>query len=251
MKKWQWIILAVIAYLVFLIAYMPAVYLSDYIQKQSQNKVSLSGVSGTLFEGESLFVTYDGMRIDNVKWSLSPWSLLLLQANVDMTGGSVRATERISLNGNLSVPFYNTKKLTLSDTRIFLPAKPIFAELNLGVPVTANGRFRIDISELTINNGCQSLSGTGNWLQASVNVLNNPLDLGNFDAALSCETPSFALQIAPSNGLELDAKILIDTQGKYSATGQFRIPDNYPNEIKQGASIFGNANEQGVYELNL
>jgi general secretion pathway protein N len=60
-----------------------------------------------------------------------------------------------------------------------------------------------------------------------------------------------AMQISPNNGIELDAKILFEVSGKYSAKGTFTIPNNFPNEVKQGAVYFGEAKGQGRYDLNI
>ena len=57
-------------------------------------------------------------------------------------------------------------------------------------------------------------------------------------------------QITPDNELSLAANISFDTAGRYGAKGTFRIPDNFPNEIKQGAQFFANRDAQGVYQLD-
>ncbi len=251
MKKWHWILLAVLAYLIFLVVYIPAIYVTDYLQKATQNKLGFYHVSGTLFSAKADLITYEGLRLNNVKWQLSPLYLLMLKANLDITGGDIRQPEQIYVKGRVKIPLLNTNNMMLKDTKVFMPAKPLLAQVKLPVPITASGRFTLNIKSFEFDQGCRELSATGNWLKAAVNVNNKPLDLGTFDAVLSCQSPLFSMKISPDNGIQLDANINLELNGKYSAKGQFVIPSNFPEEIKQGAQFFGSSKGQGVYELNL
>lgn len=230
---------------------MPAIYVTNYAQENTQNSLMFENVEGTLFTGMAKSVSYEGLRLNNVNWETSPFSLLLLTANLDITGGEIRKTEQIYLDGNIRMSLLNPQKFTASKARIIMPAKPLLAQVELPVTVVASGRFRMDIESMDYNNGCEQLSGKGSWIQAAMNINGKSLDLGGFNAVLSCETPALAMQISPDNGIELDAKIVFDPNGRYSAKGQFMIPDNFPNEVKQGAVFFGEAIGQGRYELNI
>lgn len=231
--------------------YMPAVYVTNYAQQNSQNRLSFDSVEGTVFSGQAKSATFDGLRLKNVNWELSPLSLLLLKANLDINGGDIRKTNEIHVSGIVETSLLNPESFSLSNMRILVPVKPMLAQLELPVTIVASGRFRIDIASIDYDEGCQSLAGKGSWMQAAMNINGKPLDLGGFDADLSCEAPAFAMQIAPTNGIELDAKITVDPSGKYSAKGKFSIPDNFPNEVKQGAVYFGESIGQGKYNLNI
>ena len=230
---------------------MPAIYATNYAQKNSQNRLSFDTVEGTLFSGKAKSASFGSLRINDLNWELSPFYLFLLTANIDVTGGAVRETEQIYVDGNMKLSLLNPQKFTASNARIMMPVKPLLAQVELPVTVVASGRFRLDIASMTYNEGCQQLSGTGNWLQAAMNINSKPLTLGGFNAVLGCEASALAIQISPDNGIELDAKILLAPNGKYSAKGQFTIPNNFPNEVKQGAVYFGEAKGQGRYELNI
>ena len=75
MRKLYWIILAIFTYLVFLIAYMPAIYVTNFIEdstkSDSQTNLRFEGVKGTLFEGSANAVTYNGNRVSQLKWDTS------------------------------------------------------------------------------------------------------------------------------------------------------------------------------------
>ena len=125
MKKWYWILLAVFTYLLCLIIYMPAIYVTNYAQQNTQNSLIFENVEGTLFTGMAKSVSYEGLRLNNVNWEISPFSLLLLTANLDVTGGEIRKTEQIYLDGNVKMSLLNPQKFTASKARIIMPAKPL------------------------------------------------------------------------------------------------------------------------------
>ena len=251
MKNWQWILFAVVTYLIFLVVYMPASYITNYVQDNTQNQVRFTGVSGTAFSGNADSLAFDGLRINDVSWKVSAASLLWLQTQVDIKGGAIRNAEQLYVGGTVMISLLSPERINVNDARLFVPAKPLLSQVNLPVAVTASGRFRVDIDSFTFDQGCQQLTGKGSWLQPAVNIEGSPLDLGGFNATLACETPSFALQVSPDNGISLDAKITVDQSGKYAALGSFIIPSNFPNEIKQGASFFGESQGQGKYNLDI
>jgi general secretion pathway protein N len=250
-KKWQWILLAIIAYFIFLIAYTPAQLVASYVQDSSQNKVRFNGVEGTLFSGTASKLSYEGLQVDDVHWELSALSLLILQANLDITGGAIRNTDKIFIDGNISLSLLNPQAIKVSKARIFAPAKPLLAQVELPVVVTALGRFRIDLEHFEFDEGCKELKGNGNWLKAALNINGKPLDLDSFNAALSCEEPNFVMQVTPDNGISLDAKITLNQNGNYAALGTYAIPADFPNEIKQGTPFFGPSLGQGRHKLEM
>lgn len=230
---------------------MPAIYATDYIHTSSKQTLKFEGVSGTVLEGRANAISYNGIRINNVSWQTSALSLLTFNVSVDVLGGAIRNTSQLYAKGNISVSLFGANKIKAENTTLFAPAKTLFAQLRLPVNITASGRFKLDIDEFVYDQGCIALQGKGNWLQASVNLNDRPVDFGSFDADLSCKSPNFALQIKPENGITLAADIEFDANGKYGAKGTFVIPENYPMEIQQGARIFAARDAQGVYQLNI
>ena len=255
MKKWYWAVLFILTYLFFLVAYTPASFVTNYLSEQSQKGAQkalvFTDVTGTLFEGTASSVSSQGIRINNVKWELSPWSLLLLQANLDLTGGNIRHTDQIFVKGNIAASILSPNKFSLHNTQVFLPTRTLLSQLKLPVFVTALGRFRVDVDRFSFDQSCQVLQGKGNWLKAAVNVNQKQIDFGSFSASLACEDGAFAMQIEPSNKLSLDAKVVLDMTGKYNINGNFTMPSDMPNEIKQAAPYFGREVTPGNFVINL
>ena len=250
MKKWHWILLAVFTYLLFLIAYTPASLVSELIHKQTNKQVTLYGVNGTLFSGSAEQVSAQGIHVNNVQWELSPLSLLMLKAKLDVKGGNIRNKDDIYVKGKLSASLLSPEKFSLQNASLFVPTKTLLSQIKLPVFVTASGRFRVDVNELEFDEGCQALQGKGNWLEAAVNVNKKEIDFGTFEAALSCDTPGFAVQILPGNRLSLDANLSIALNGKYKVTGEYAIDNSLPKEIQEAARFFGKPQGNGRYTIS-
>jgi len=250
-KKWQWFLLAILTYLLFLIAYTPASLVTGYAQSLSNKQVSFAGVSGTLFEGKAEQLTVQGMQVSNVEWQLSPWSLLLLKAKLDVKGGALRNSNEVYLKGSVNTSLLNPQKFSMHNASVFVPTKTLLSQFKLPVFVTASGRFRVDVDKLYFDQGCSELSGQGNWLNAAINVNKKDIDFGTFEAKLSCNTPAFAVQIMPDNKLALDANLSIDLQGNYKINGKYAISDDLPAEIQEAARFFGKPQGNGEYIITL
>ena len=87
-SKVSWIIGGILAFLLFAIAYMPAVQVIGRLSLP--NNVSISGVSGSLFSGKAQTVVVNSLPINNVKWELNPLHLLLGKVKLDLKAGNIR-----------------------------------------------------------------------------------------------------------------------------------------------------------------
>lgn len=252
MKSWMWAILAIITYLFLLIAYLPAAQFIAYAQNNNPNlPFTISKPEGTLWSGRADKVITQGIAVTNFRWELSPLALLIGRASLDLHAGKIRGSEQTYLKGNVSVSLFNTQNITADKFQLFLPAKSVMAQLPLPVPVSADGRFRLDIQTFKFNQTCIELDGKGSWLNGTVSGPSAVIDFGNFDANLSCEEEQFAIQVQPQNKLNLDAKVLLSVDGKYKINGRFKPSDDMPQEVKQAANFFGSADAQGFRKISL
>jgi len=252
MKPWKWVILAIFTYVILLIAYLPANKIVSYVQINNPKlPVVIGKVEGTLWSGKVDKIMTQGIVINNLRWEFSPWSLLLGKASIDLNGGKIRESDQAYVKGNISASLFNLQNVSAHELKLFLPARSVMAQLPLPVPVTADGRFRVDIQEFEFNNACVNLSGKGSWLKGTVSGPTGVIDFGNFDANLACEGEQFAIQIQPTNKLNLDAKVLLSVAGKYKINGRFKPSADMPKEVHQAANFFGAVDSEGFRKINL
>ena len=250
-KRWHWIVLGVVVYLTFLIAYIPAIYVASIVEKQSNGEVRLYNVSGTLFEGNASVLEAKGVRINNLDWTLSPWALLIARASLDIQGGAMRDAEQIYIDTDASIKLFSPEHFTLSDTTLLVPAKSALSQFALPIAVTAEGRFRLDLEKLKMHPQCTDLQGKGAWLNAEIDMPQRAVNLGSFEANMSCADGAFTVQVLPENSLQLKADIVVDATGDYSIDGTFKPDDSLPQDIQLGAESFFSKNEQGFYIISL
>lgn len=250
MKPWKWIVLAFLTYLVLLVAYLPAAHVLAYVQNQNPKlPVAIGTVEGSIWSGRVDRIMANGVLLNNFRWDLSAWSLLIGQAKVDVNGGKIRASDQAYIDGQISASLFDTQKISAEDLKVLLPAKAVIAQVPLPVPVTADGRFRIDVESFNFNKSCKTLNGTGRWLKGTVSGPTGVIDFGNYEAKLSCQDDKFVVQVLPDNKLNLDATVTLGMDGKYDLSGKFKPDDSMPKEVHTAAQYFGRADSQGFREL--
>ena len=250
LKNVYWYLLGSIASLAFLIAYVPASQ-GVYRATQAIPGLSVSGVSGTLWQGNIQRLNVQGIQLVNINWQLSPLALLGLQAKVDIRAGNLRSPQQLYVAGHISLPLFARSKFSMQDLRVLMPANMAMAQLTLPVPVNAQGRFEVALQNFEFDQGCAQLGGTGKWLNGSVSGTQGPISFGDFNAELSCDGRNFSAQIKPPNRLSLDAKVSVNLQGQYQVSGKFKPDPQLPAEVHQAAQFFGQPDAQGMRSINL
>jgi general secretion pathway protein N len=98
-------------------------------------------------------------------------------------------------------------------------------------------------------NGCQTFTGKGQWLNANFTGLNGVIELGNFDADLSCQDGNVVLNVKQPNSFGLTAKATIPVNMKFKIEGRFKPQASLPREVHQAAQFFGKADADGYYPI--
>ena len=84
MKKKYYILIAVIAYITFLLMTVPAQFITGIIGDNSP--VTMQGVSGTLWNGKAYLVSAPNrVQLNNTAWSFKPWKLLIGKIALDVS----------------------------------------------------------------------------------------------------------------------------------------------------------------------
>lgn len=242
----KWGLFCLIIYAVFLVVKLPAVHVLSQLTLPSQ--VKLSGVSGTIWQGKAQQVSYMGLPLENVNWSLSALPLIWGEVNANVKGGNFRQAEQIALNGHISA---SQSAVTAQDLTAYIPAYIAMAALPLPLPVKAEGRFKINLAELNYDyaTGCEQLTGDGQWLNAKVAGVKKLIDLGNFKANLGCEKQQVLVKVKQPNSLGLDAQVNLPANMKFTVSGRFKPADSLPKEVHQAALFFGNKGSDGYFPI--
>ncbi len=249
-SKVSWILGGIVAFLLFAIANMPAVQVIGRVNLPSN--VSLSGISGTLFNGKAQTVVANGLPINNVKWQLNPLYIFLGKIHLDVKAGNVRDKNDIAFEGPITTGLFSQERVKTENFTVYLPVDRVLAKVRLPLPVNAGGRFKVNLNELDFGPTCRALSGTGDWLNATVAGTQGPIDFGTYSAKLRCEGDDIGVTVSEPNllGLSMDAVIATNMKN-VKVSGKFKPDDSLPNEVHQASRFFGTPDADGYIPIKL
>lgn len=247
MKKSIFVVTFVVAYLIFAISTMPAAQVLSWVSLPKN--IKLVGVSGTVWQGKLQQVVYQNNVINNVRWQLSPWSLLVADPTIDTTfgGSSVDGPE-----GKAIVSGLLSQQIQLEQTEVFIEANQVIAQLPMPVPMTAAGLVRLTLPSFKMGQPiCQVATGKLNWRSAQVTAFQEAIDLDDLNANLACENGALTVTIDPNNILGLEFKATVSSIGKISGSGLLTPGASFPQKLKPALPFIGRADSRGRYPLKI
>lgn len=248
MKNTSLLVLAsILTFMFFLVAKMPA---NQVISRVTlPENISVTGVSGTLWNGNATQLLYNGLQVLDVNWHLDFLPLLIGRASLSIDAGSTRNPESIAFNGEVAL---SRNHLSINDGTLFAPAPLLLAQVQLPLPVSAKGRVKVEIDALEYaNEGCETLMGKGFWLNGEVAGLQEQIALGNFEATLYCDNGPVEVTTNPENSLNMASTVTIHHNGKFALTGKFKPEDSLSKEVHGAARNFFEVDNEGFYSIDL
>jgi general secretion pathway protein N len=241
---------AFLALCCFLIATIPAAQVIYRLALPSD--VRIGKVSGSIWQGRVDKLSINGFYIENVKWKVKAASLLVGRLALELKGGEVRDKSAIALSGPVSFSMFDFSKVSASNLTVYLPTDKMIAKVKFPIRVNMGGRFRVRLNELDFGPHCEQLLGRGEWLNASIDFPSGASDLGNFVADLSCQEENIQIKVAEPNSLGLSfTSVLSPDMQTFQVSGQFKVADNLPDEIKQASQFFGTPDSDGYTRFQL
>ena len=240
----EWGLLFLGGYFKFLIVKLTAGQVITKIQLTGGIKIKV--ISGTNLNGHAQRAQINGLPVNDINWSLSFLPLLLKEISADIKVGNLRDVEQISVSGHIS---FSGQRFQSEDLLAYVPANLAISLLPLPIPIQADGRFKVQLNKVDYKAGCQTFSGNGQWLNANFTGVTGIIELGSFDADLSCENNSIILNVKQPNRFGLTAKTTIPANMKFTIEGRFKPEASLPREVHQAAQFFGKADADGYYPI--
>lgn len=239
------IILAVLLYLIFLVVYLPAKWLVS-IAPLPMN-VSLSGVSGTLWDGQAALVQFGPRQVESVQWQLSPWALFIGQVRLAVSLGS-RAT---AVSGKAAVT-WSMSGLSIQDLRFDAPDSFLIAGARLPFGTEIKGDVSLMLAELVQGEPlCEQLSGKLFLNQSDMKNQFGAYPLGNMALALSCQDGQAAISMTEAdNKLGISGIILLGADNSIKVTAKVKATEGQPEDMRNSLAYLGKPDSQGYYPVN-
>lgn len=223
----RWLLLLLILTLVFAITQIPATW-AAYLMTQG-NTMGMSGVSGTAWQGRASMssVEIDGIpySLGELRWQLSPGSLLLLRPCADV----VTELERQRIEGRVCAGING--RVSVSDASIDAPATLIQA----GIPVPLDGQLAATISSLVLRNEqLEDLQGRLSWTNARVQAEGNWTSLGSYASEFTYDGQgAIVAEVFDLDGpVDLDATVTLPLAGGVDIQGDMVLAPSFSADIQ-------------------
>ncbi len=226
-SKKFWIGLAIVCWLGFVIAHIPAVWGAYFMTRSGA--LGLTGVSGTLWSGRaslaSVKVKDADYSLGQLTWAIDVFSLLVLNpcANVktEMDNQQFKGKVCAGLNG----------AVTISNADANFPAELIQSQL----PLAIDGQFSAHFDKLSFQKQQLSgLQGKLSWMGAKVFNGTNWMMLGGYKADLVDDGKAglTARLTDVSSPVKADTTITLLAAGGGSVVGSLEVNELFNREAK-------------------
>lgn len=231
-------------YLLFLLINLPA---SQVLSRISlPNNIKIQGMSGTLWQGEALQLIVNNIPVQRLEWDTNIWSLFTGKIGLDIKAGSIRQSDEIAIRGYIAT---NGRRIVSDGLSVYLPTDRIISRLSLPLPVKAKGRFKVVLDTIDYEQHCTQLRGKGQWINGAVAGTTGWIELGNFNADISCQEQHIVVNVKEPNSFGLSAEARIAADFRIQVAGRFKPDSSLPEEVHQAARFFGQPNAEGYYQL--
>jgi general secretion pathway protein N len=244
-RGWLLVALGLGAYLVFVLATLPASLLASQVERHGLSTVA---TAGTVWDGRFVGLRAGSRVIGDVAWDLQPSALLLgrLAAHVDLVRSDGRATADVTAGLGGTVTLENATA-----------ALPFAALAELGAPRGWEGTLRADLERLVIDEGwIAAASGT---LEARdvVGPARNPARLGSYRVTLPAGGTASgeagesqgalvgALEDLGDGPLEVAGTIRLSPDRTYQIDGLVSARESAPRSVVDSLRFLGNPDTQG------
>jgi general secretion pathway protein N len=201
------IVTGVGAYFLILVFTWPAVQVEGYIEKQLPG-LSLSAVSGSVFQGQAGRVGYQGTDLGSARWQLLPLALLIgrVEYHIEFSApaGPGQANAGVTFAGNI---YGYDIDLNFSPDRIIYRYSP--------VAVNSSGVINLLVEAFKLSDGFpREFTGKAVWKSAAILA---PVEMVFGDTVLDLKNAGEELvgSIENEGDFKVSGKIAFDPEGNY------------------------------------
>jgi general secretion pathway protein N len=246
------LVFGLLIYLVALVSTFPAerayLHLMAHLQASGQapRGFALSGISGSVWSGRAGQALVQGQMLENVTWTLHPWSLLFGQVGLSWRfqlpegegeGGYAQGATELGLDGSVAISSLEGR----------LPASLIANVARAGA-LRPTGTVNLNLQDVLWDGSTlRSATGRAVWSGAGISLL-KPVALG--DQAIALETTDDTVKGVLSDGggaLSLDGLLTLSADGKYEFNGSLAAR-NAP-DLQQALRSMGRPGADGRIKL--
>ncbi|QSX37444.1 type II secretion system protein N [Shewanella sedimentimangrovi] len=238
------VVLGILLYLLFMLVLFPARLALGLAPLPKD--VSVEGVSGSLWQGEASSVAFQGRQVDQVRWSLSPWALLLGSANLELQVGNRRSA--VTANGELSL---SMSGVGAHNFKVSAPHDFLIGNRRLPFGAEVSGNLELYLANFKQGSPwCEQLTGKLNIQGAGLKNQFGEYDLGNMGFGLGCIEGRILLKAdEKDNQLGLVGALELQADNKLLVKAKIRETDFQNEDMKKALAFLGRKDAEGYYPL--
>lgn len=249
-KTGGWVALTVTAYLIALLAMLPARYAIDELAPQFGIELgsewALGNISGTIWGGEVERLQYQGQEIGKASWDLHPLSLIVgnlaLSLQLKSQEGEVHGEATFNPSGEILV----------EDIKGEVPVAELTALLPF-VPVVVNGTLALDLQAVYLVGGkTRQVTGELHWNRAEI-IAMQQVDFGDVTVTLDTKDDSGDIEAIISNlqgALAVNATATLRSSGEYQFAGELTTRSKKDSALLNNFVMIGRPDQRGRLRFN-
>ncbi len=251
-KYIRYTLFAVILYIIFLIATLPASIGFTLVKNNSQlnRQLQFSSVTGTVWSGSASSVHISGINIGQLDWNLKLLPLLLGELSIYLNiKNSAASASNMSGSGTVSISFFGN--INVED---FTAAFPIdsLAPLMYGLPARLSGDVNMHIDALSLTKG--NRFNLKSRIVVSKAVLVSPQRIEYGDILIQATPQLYGSQFVLTDQggpLILDGNIKIKGNGLYSINLGLGARNSASKDLQSGLIFLGQRDATGKYRYKM
>ncbi|HYC37634.1 MAG TPA: type II secretion system protein N [Usitatibacter sp.] len=245
MRRLAFAALFVAAYLVFMVALLPASFVASRLPQWTQGAVQLLRPEGTVWNGSgalTLATVAGPLAIDHVRWRLLPARFFLgrMEFDVTATAGAARADGRVARN-------WSSWKVSGNALADAAGAAQLFPLLSTWRP---EGRLALDVARASWNGSELRGSAGLAWDDAAV-AFSDVRPLGSYRVELrGTGGPARFTLLTTKGPLQLTGHGTVTPQGRVEFAGNARAEGTHAASLEPVLKLLGPRRPDGAHGLS-
>lgn len=199
-------VLGVAAYLVFLVANLPAAWFGYALERASGGALALGDARGTVWKGRGALAVRSGAAfrgIADIEWRCNPLSILAGRLSVALSGSAPGA----SLRANVSLGFGSVR---LQNVEASAPVALLEPAIPIAAIAKPEGRLRIAADSLEVGIGSVRGAATVEWADAGLSGVRR---VGDYRLQITGSGDRAAIRLATLRG-----ELRVSADGEWRAS---------------------------------
>lgn len=240
-----YVLLGLIAYLVFMVIQFPATTLFGLLAQRVPD-LTLQQAQGSILQGSAHHLRVQDVEIKSLSWRWRPLDLITGRIKYQLTAED----PVLALTGSISMDW--NRRFEFHDLSGRLPLTRVISLVNRASP-PLEGLLELDLATLRLDE-----KGLPHTVQGTVRLirthttLGKPVELGDFDIELTTEDQGILGTVTDRGGpVRLTGNLTLTPDNRYRFVAEISARDNDDQHLRQTLSLLGPPGKDGTWKMDV